>query len=426
MALFSFYLLLSVGILAISIWQHWRELNLLGLLFTFGIGGLWGLDGYRSEYYLSSQLFLIANTIIFGVLSVALSLRAQEKGKQIIDGVLLFASPLVGFGMQYAITRHMEYGPALSALGYGGFYLALAWLALRRYPSLGRPLVLAALALGGAFTTLAIPLALSARWTAMAWALEGLGILWLGVQQQQRRMSYSGTALLVLAVCSALWAQMNGMSALSLVLIFAVLSLSWLAAAWLWRNIQLQGSWVLLAGGLIFWIIALIGASQLVLKKDSLVLSGVLALMAISVWGWRIVSGRLAWWELDVSKWLLWPTMLVMLLSQISQHEIFAAGWQNLAWCLALPAAGALLWRDAETLPPRLSRLAHLSLFWMILLALAAELFWFAQDLPWGMAAWGSGLMMAAGACSSFSFMRRFIVSYGHSEAGPHSTLLRR
>lgn len=136
-ALFSFYLLLSVGILAISIWQHWRELNLLGLLFTFGIGGLWGLDGYRSEYYLSSQLFLIANTIIFGVLSVALSLRAQEKGKQIIDGVLLFASPLVGFGMQYAITRHMEYGPALSALGYGGFYLALAWLALRRYPLWG-------------------------------------------------------------------------------------------------------------------------------------------------------------------------------------------------------------------------------------------------------------------------------------------------
>lgn len=99
--------------------------------------------------------------------------------------------------------------------------------------------------------------------------------------------------------------------------------------------------------------------------------------------------------------------MLVMLLSQISQHEIFAAGWKNLAWCLALPAAGALLWRDAETLPPRLSRLAHLSLFWMILLALAAELFWFGKIRQRGMAAWGSGLMMAAGPASSFSFMRR-------------------
>lgn len=69
-------------------------------------------------------------------------------------------------------------------------------------------------------------------------------------------------------------------------------------------------------------------------------LSGVLALMAISVWGWRIVSGRLARWELDVSKWLLWPTMLVMLLSQISQHEIFAAGWQNLAGVWRYPLRG--------------------------------------------------------------------------------------
>ncbi|OQM39817.1 DUF2339 domain-containing protein, partial [Citrobacter braakii] len=346
-ALFSFYLLLSVGILAISIWQHWRELNLLGLLFTFGVGGVWGLEGYRPEYYLSCQLFLIANTIIFGVLSVALSLQAQEKGKQIIDGVLLFAPPLIGFGMQYAITRHMAYGPALSALGYGGFYLVLAKFALRRSSSLGRPLVLSALALGGAFTTLAIPLALSARWTAMAWSLEGLGILWLGVQQQQRRMSYSGTALLVLAVGSALWALANGTTALSVMLIFAVLSLSWLVAAWLWRNICMPGSWALLAGGLVFWIVALVAVSQLVLKQDRWVLSGVLALMAVSSWGWRSIAGRLAWRELDASKWLLWPMMLVMLIYQIAVQQIFAAGWPNLAWCAALIVAVALLWRDA-------------------------------------------------------------------------------
>lgn len=396
-ALFSFYLLLSVGILAISIRQHWRELNLLGLLFTFGVGGLWGLKGYRPEFFLSCQLFLIANMIIFGVLSVVLSLRAQEKGKQVIDGVLLFAPPLVGFGMQYAITRHMEYGPALSALGYGGFYLTLAWLALRRDPSLGKLLVLAALALGGAFTTLAIPLALSARWTAMAWSLEGLGILWLGVQQQQRRMSYSGTALLILAVCSALWAQVNDATPLSLMLIFAVLSLSWLVAAWLWRSLQIQGSWALLTGGLLFWMVALIGVSQLALSQGSQILFGLLATLAGSAWCWRAVAARLVWRELDLSKWLLWPMMLMVLLYQLSQQQIFSAGWQNLAWCVALPAAVALLWCDGHSLPPRISQLTHLSLFWMILLALAMELFWFTQDLPWGMSAWASGLMMAAG-----------------------------
>ena len=396
-ALFSFYLLLSIGILAISIWQHWRELNLLGLLFTFGVGGLWGLSDYQPEHYWVCQLFLIANTLIFGVLCVALSLRAQEKGKQIIDGVLLFAPPLIGFGMQYGMTRHWEYGPALSALGYGAFYLSLAFLALRRYPSIRRPLVMAALAIGGGFATLAIPLALSARWTAMAWALEGLGILWLGMQQNQRRMSYSGTALLVLALGSALWAQMDGVTSLSLLLIFAILSLCWLAAAWLWRKSVLPVSWALSAGGLLFWIVALLGASQRVLKQELPVLAGVLALSAVSVWGWRQAAARLAWRELDASKWLLWPLMLVMVVYQLSHQQIVAAGWSNLAWCIALPAALMLLRRDGERLLPRVAMGLHLTLCWMILLALAAELYWFARALPWGMAAWGSGLAMAAG-----------------------------
>ncbi|GFM08286.1 DUF2339 domain-containing protein [Enterobacter sp. M4-VN] len=396
-ALFSFYLLLSIGILAISIWQHWRELNLLGLLFTFGVGGLWGLNDYQPEHYWVCQLFLIANTLIFGVLCVALSLRAQEKGKQIIDGVLLFAPPLIGFGMQYGMTRHWEYGPALSALGYGAFYLSLAFLALRRYPSIGRPLVMAALAIGGGFATLAIPLALSARWTAMAWALEGLGILWLGMQQNQRRMSYSGTALLVLALGSALWAQMDGVTSLSLLLIFAILSLCWLAAAWLWRKSVLPVSWALSAGGLLFWIVALLGASQRVLKQELPVLAGVLAFSAVSVWGWRQAAARLAWRELDASKWLLWPLMLVMVVYQLSHQQIVAAGWSNLAWCIALPAALMLLRRDGERLLPRVAMGLHLTLCWMILLALAAELYWFARALPWGMAAWGSGLAMAAG-----------------------------
>ena len=396
-ALFSFYLLLSIGILAISIWQHWRELNLLGLLFTFGVGGLWGLNDYQPEDYWICQLFLIANTLIFGVLSVALSLRAQEKGKQIVDGVLLFAPPLIGFGMQYGMTQHWDYGPALSALGYGAFYLTLAYLALRRYPSLGRPLVMAALAIGGGFATLAIPLALSARWTAMAWALEGLGIIWLGVQQHQRRMSYSGTALLVLALGSALWAQTDGVTSLSLLLIFAILSLCWLAAAWLWRTLFLPVSWALLAGGLLFWLVAQLGASQLVLTKELPILAGVLALTAASVWGWRQVAARLAWRELDASKWLLWPVMLLMVGYQIWHQQIVAAGWSNLAWCVALPAALMLLRRDGERVLPRIAMGLHLSLCWMILLALAAELYWFARSLPWGMAAWGSGLAMAAG-----------------------------
>ncbi len=70
---------------------------------------------------------------------------------------------------------------------------------------------MAALAIGGGFTTLANSAgavgALERRWPA----LEGLGILCWAYSQHQRRMCYSGTALLVLALGSALWAQTNAL-----------------------------------------------------------------------------------------------------------------------------------------------------------------------------------------------------------------------
>ncbi len=396
-ALFSFYLLLSIGILAISARQHWRELNLLGLLFTFGVGGLWGMNDYRPEYWLNCQLFLIANILIFGVLSVLFSWRSQEKGKRVVDGVLLFAPPLIGFGMQYVMTQHMTYGPAISALGYGAFYLALAWLVLRRFPSAERTLVLAALALGGAFTTLAIPLALSARWTAMAWALEGVGILWLGMQQQQRRMSFSGTALLILALGSGIWALADETTPLSIMMIFAVLSLCWLAAAWLWREEIRRLSLALLIGGVAFWVIALAGAAQLITDQDATSGFVLLALISLSAWVWRFMRQRLAWGELGFAQWLLWPAMLLMLSEQIHQQQIFAAGWHNLAWMIALPSAFTLLYRDDSAVPARFSQGLHLALLWMLMLAFGVELLWFVQSLPWGMQGWQSGLLMAAG-----------------------------
>lgn len=53
------------------------------------------------------------------------------------------------------------------------------------------------------------------------------------------------------------------------------------------------GSWALLAGGLLFWLVALLGASQLFLKQELSVLGGVLALTAASAWGWR--QSALVW-----------------------------------------------------------------------------------------------------------------------------------
>jgi uncharacterized membrane protein len=40
--LFSFYLVLDIGVLVIAWYKAWRALNLLAFAFTFGIGAIWG------------------------------------------------------------------------------------------------------------------------------------------------------------------------------------------------------------------------------------------------------------------------------------------------------------------------------------------------------------------------------------------------
>ena len=63
----------------------------------------------------------------------------------------------------------------------------MIYMGLARLLMGGRALLLAetCLALGVIFASLAIPLGLDARWTAAAWAVEGVGIFWLGLRQQR-------------------------------------------------------------------------------------------------------------------------------------------------------------------------------------------------------------------------------------------------
>ncbi|MGZ8427112.1 MAG: DUF2339 domain-containing protein, partial [Candidatus Binatia bacterium] len=72
--LFSFYALLNLAILFIAWFKPWRSLNLLGFLFTFVIGVIWGNRYSRPEYFASTEpvlilffLFYVANTVLFAL-----------------------------------------------------------------------------------------------------------------------------------------------------------------------------------------------------------------------------------------------------------------------------------------------------------------------------------------------------------------------
>jgi len=185
-ALFGFYAVLNAGILAIAWRKAWRELNLVGFVFTFVIGLAWGAKYYRPAFFATTEPFLILFFLMYVAIAVLFALRQAPRLAHYVDGTLVFGTPLVAFGLQAALVRGMEFGAAWSALALGAFYLLLASVLHARKQETLRLLVESFLALGVGFATLAVPLAFDGRWTSAVWAVEGAAIVWVGVRQNRR------------------------------------------------------------------------------------------------------------------------------------------------------------------------------------------------------------------------------------------------
>ncbi len=184
-ALFSYYALLNAGILAIALHRSWRALNLAGFVLTCLIGVVWGVTRYEAQHYLSAQLFLLLFFGFYLVLALVYGSRQALLLKNYVDGTLVFGAPVMAFSLQYPMVKHWQFGVAFSSLTLGLIYAALALgLWQRRLGSL-RLLVESFLALAVVFGTLALPFALDGRWTSAAWALEGAGMVWVGLRQRQ-------------------------------------------------------------------------------------------------------------------------------------------------------------------------------------------------------------------------------------------------
>ncbi len=183
--LFSYYVILNTGILAIALYRSWRLLNLVGFAFTFIIGTAWGVLRYTPEHYVSVQLFLILFFVFYVLITILYASRQAPNLKHYVDGTLVFGTPLVAFGLQYGLVKLMPFGLAYSSLGLGLFYISIAALLWQRRGTSLKLLAESFLALGIVFGTLTIPFALDGRWTSAAWALEGAGMVWVGLRQRQ-------------------------------------------------------------------------------------------------------------------------------------------------------------------------------------------------------------------------------------------------
>lgn len=346
-ALFSYYLILSIGILIISHWQVWRLLNLIGFAFTFGIGVMWAIPNYSHVDYLPCQLFLIANWFIFGVATELSTLKNKLKLNIPFDATLLFGTPLVGFIFQHRLASEWEYGVAIASSLYALVYFALTWFTLKRYREEGKLLSIAFFMLSATFATLAVPFAFSAEWTSIVWSIEGVMILAFSVLQQQKKPAFVGTALIatsfVILLKMGIYELNEWLMLMAQVIVVFAASILWYRAQFTKIDNKTVGFTTLFIGG-ISWIYSLLllvenGQYWLIPHVNLLAF----ALILISCWGMFFAGKKSHFFELANCSILLWPISALLMLVYLSKADPLIDSWLSSVLWIAIFASGFYL-----------------------------------------------------------------------------------
>ncbi len=180
--LFAYYLVLNLGILALAYIKGWRALNLIGAVATFGIGISWGASYYVPANFASVEPFLIAYFLMYLAIPIFYT-RKHGVGEAVLDGVLVFGVPLAALVAQAGLLRGQPEALGISAFVTAAIYAGL-WQFLRG-DERSKLLRDSFLVLAFGFFTIAIPLYFKASVTSALWAVEGAGLIWLGLRQQR-------------------------------------------------------------------------------------------------------------------------------------------------------------------------------------------------------------------------------------------------
>ncbi len=380
-ALFTYYAVLNAAVFAIAWVRPWRALNLIGFAFTFAIGAIWGAKYYDASHFATVEPFLVLFFAFYLAIPVLYARREQEGGRGFVDGTLVFGMPLLAFPLQAALLEGDRMGLAYSALVVAAVYGLLTWWLIRRPATKLLGQSFAMLALG--FATLAVPLALSARWTATTWAIEGVALVWLGLRQSRLLPQAIGMALQLAAAVAfvvALFDYRYGASDDELVLLngeflsAAILAFSGFTTSFLYDRAARHRVlvWLPFLGGAFWWLVA--GAFEVERLEPGIeAVVSLLVFLGVSAALAAALRRPLAWPMLG------WPIVAVALagvpLAFAADDELARplANGGALAWAVWLAASLGGLVALRDDVGRRLA-VAHIALFATVAAVLGLEL----------------------------------------------------
>jgi uncharacterized membrane protein len=193
---FTYLVILDAGALALL--KHWPGLASIAYYGTQLLFWIWYDENYHHQKRGAVLIFQTAIFLLFLLAHLARELFRRDSAT-LEDALLLLVNPFVYFATAYHLlnpTHHDWMGAfaIIMALLYAG----IAKLLLSRGVKSRRE-VLLLIAVALTFVTIAIPIQLRSNWITIAWAVEGVAILWAGLEIQSVRLRAHAFALFALA-----------------------------------------------------------------------------------------------------------------------------------------------------------------------------------------------------------------------------------
>jgi uncharacterized membrane protein len=177
--LFTYILLLDLGVLALAYFKNWRVLNLLAFFFTQLMFTGWSLSFYNPTKLWRTEFWLTVFFLLFAVMSFLYNITHQQK-TTFRDLSLITLNGACYFLWTYGLleSRYSDY------LGFYAVLMAVTYVALGSvaYQKAQQDSYLFLVFLGLALTclTVAIPIQLKQNWITVGWSVEAAVLTWVG------------------------------------------------------------------------------------------------------------------------------------------------------------------------------------------------------------------------------------------------------
>lgn len=196
--LFSYIVILNIGILAISYFKKWKIATILDFVFTLLLFGVWCLLEIGTTGF-SHQGALIFATLFYFIFSITIVLsNLRNKGVfSIIEYFILVANTFFFFGIGMAILSDLGSSfTGLFTLMLGVYNILYAGILYKKF-GLDKNAVYLLIGLALTFATLTIPIQFEGNQITIFWAAEVVLLLWLS---QKSKISYFKLGAIIVQV----------------------------------------------------------------------------------------------------------------------------------------------------------------------------------------------------------------------------------